>query len=100
MKTPVAFLLAVPLLSGCEGYRCAQGKVLDKVTGSPLDSVFCEVLTGRQAMYTDSTGRFDVCNTISGCVPKCKDITVRFSKNGYKTFSVENPEDSVIYMER
>lgn len=70
-------------------------------TNKALDSVYCEVLTGVQTMYTDSTGKFDLCNRISGCVPDCKDITIRFSKIGYKSISVDNPvDDAIIYLER
>lgn len=73
---------------------------MDKASGRPVDGVFCEVLTGNQTMYTDNTGRFDLCNPFGGCVPQCKDITIRFSKNGYKTLSLENPADSIVYMEK
>jgi hypothetical protein len=33
-------------LTSCEGYRCGNGQILDKATNKPLDSVFCEALTG------------------------------------------------------
>ena len=96
----LTFLIAI-FITSCEGYRCGTGMVLDKATNKPLDSVHCEVLTGVQAMYTDSTGKFDLCNRISGCVPDCLDLTIKFSKNGYKSFSITNPGDeSIIYMER
>ena len=101
---PTLILLTLPFaifITSCEGYRCGSGVVLDKTTNKPMDSVYCEVLTGVQTMYTDSTGKFDLCNRMSGCVPDCLDITIRFSKNGYKSFSINNPgDDSIIYMER
>ena len=93
-------LLLSFLITSCEGYRCGEGRVLDKTTSKPLDSVYCEVLTGVQKMYTDSAGKFHLCNRISGCVPQCKDITIRFSKTGYKTITLENPEEENIYLER
>lgn len=96
-------LLAIVLvyaLTSCEGYRCGNGTVLDKTTNKPLDSVFCEVMTGSKTMYTDSTGTFELCNPFGGCVPDCKDITIRFSKAGYKTVSTENPVEAVIFLER
>ena len=104
MKSILIILLTLTIaifITSCEGYRCGNGIVLDKTTNKPLDSVYCEVLTGVQTMYTDSTGKFDLCNPISGCVPDCKDITIRFSRNGYKSISVDNPvDDAIIYLER
>ena len=94
------FFIVITLLMSCEGHRCGVGTVLDKVTNAPLDSVLCEALTGTQKVYSNSGGKFEVCNRISGCVPKCKDITVRFSKSGYKTITLDNPEAENIYMER
>jgi hypothetical protein len=103
MKTVYLLVLSVIVsicaLTSCEGYRCGNGRALDKVTNKPLDSVFCEVLTGSKTMYTDSTGKFNLCNNFGGCAP-CKDITIQFSKTGYKTTSVENPVDAIIYLER
>ncbi len=95
-----ATIIAAFALAGCEGYRCGTGRVVDRLTNQPLDSVYCEVLTGVATKYTDTSGKFDLCNRISGCVPRCKDITIRFSKPGYKTVSVENPEQAVIYLDR
>lgn len=92
---------AVLFLQACEGYRCADGTVIDKTTDLPMDSVYIEVLTGSQTIYTDSSGKFDVCNQFGGCVPHCKDIMVRFSKNGYKTVTLNNPKaEDRVYMEK
>jgi hypothetical protein len=88
-------------LTSCEGYRCGTGRVVDSATNRALGNVFCEAITGRQTMFTDSSGKFSLCNTMSGCVPKCKDITIRFSRPGYKTLEVGNPPASaVIYLEK
>ena len=96
----ICFLLST-FFTGCEGYRCGTGQVVDKTTNKALDSVFCENLTGPQKIYTDRSGTFDLCNRISGCVPNCKDIRIRFSKNGYKTVTIENPEENVVvYLEQ
>src|SRR5689334_3471425 len=95
-----AAVLFTMLLTACEGFRCAKGIVLDKDTHRLLDSTYIEVLTADRIVYTDTSGAFDVCNRMGGCVPHCKDILVRFSKKGYKTMERENPEDSVFYMER
>jgi hypothetical protein len=99
-------LLLVPamfFLESCEGYRCADGSVRDKSTNLPLDSVLVEVITGSNAnaIYTDTTGKFNVCNGMGGCVPDCKDITVRFSKNGYKTSTLTNPgKETIVLLEK
>ena len=82
--------------TGCEGYRCGTGTVVDKITRFPLDSVYIEVLTGRKIMYTDSTGKFDVCNPMSGCIPDCRDISIRFSKAGYQSVTLENPAYEIV----
>ena len=86
------------LAAGCEGYRTATGTLRDAATGTPLDSVRVTVLTrsdDARVSYTDSTGFFDVQNRMSGCVPKCKEIRVEFSKAGYQSTVIENPDDTV-----
>jgi hypothetical protein len=45
---------AVFLFPGCEGYRSGEGIVKDKLTNLPLDSVYCDAVTGSNTMYTDS----------------------------------------------
>lgn len=94
------FISIFIFLESCEGYRCAEGTVVDKSTNHPLDSVLVEVKKGSQSMYTDTTGKFDVCNPFAGCVPKCKDIMVTFSKSGYKSIIIINPgRKEIVYME-
>ena len=87
----ISFLL---LVSGCEGYRQAVGTVVDYETYKPLDSVYCNVLTGGTPMYTDTTGKFNVQNPFGSCMP-CKDITVEFSKPGYRNYMVTNPKSEI-----
>jgi len=85
----------------CEGYSCAKGFVYDSSTKVPIDSVLCEAITGRAKAYTDSLGAYEVCNIMGGCVNGCKDITVRYSKKGYKTKEVTEPENaSKIYLDK
>ena len=94
-------LLLSTFFMACEGYRCATGRVVDKTTNKALEGVLCENLTGPQKIHTDSSGTFDLCNRISSCVPNCKDIQIRFSKSGYQTVTIENPEENVvIYLEK
>ena len=94
-------LLIILFFESCEGYRCADGTVLDRITNLPLDSVFVEVITAdSRAIYTDTTGKFDVCNKLGGCMP-CKDIMIRFSKDDYESVTLTNPEkNAVVKMEK
>lgn len=103
MRRVIQFFLIVAgcIIQSCEGYRFATGKVVDAATNLPLDSVLVEVTTGIQTAYTDSTGIFDVHNKMGGCVFGCKDITVRFSKNNFRTITLSNPgHDVLVLMER
>jgi hypothetical protein len=95
-------LLILLSFESCEGNRCAEGTVFDKTTNLPLDGVLVEVITTEsKAAYTDTSGKFDVCNKMGGCVPNCKDIMIRFSKNNYQTITLTNPEkDANVMMER
>jgi len=93
--------MSLCLVYSCEGYRCAEGTICDSETNQPIDSVKCEVLSGKTIQFSDSNGKYSVCNNFGGCVPKCKDIEVSFSKTGYKTKTVTNPKTgSVIYLDR
>jgi hypothetical protein len=99
LTSPLLALLIMVCFESCEGYSCADGTIVDKLTNLPLDSVLVEVATADfRAVYTDTTGKFDVCNRMGGCVPNCKDITVRFSKNNYKTLTLTNPGTATIVM--
>lgn len=93
----LGFLLA---FTSCEGFRMAYGQVLNPANHLPIDSVKCEVLTGAQIAFTDSNGRFRVQNPFGGCVPKCKDITIKLSKEGYKSLTLTNPADTVFFLEK
>ncbi|MGC4232172.1 MAG: hypothetical protein QM594_04270 [Niabella sp.] len=102
LVSPLLALLLLLCLESCEGYKCADGTVIDKATNLPLDSVLVEVVTaGSRTIYTDTSGKFDVCNRMGGCVPNCKDIMVKFSKNNYKTVTLTNPEkDAIVIMDK
>lgn len=95
------FVATIPIM-GCEGYSCAKGTVKDKATELPLDSVQVKVITNDNAIkYTDADGKYDVCNGFGGCVPKCRDIMVEFSKTGYKTITTDQSNSSgTIYLEK
>ena len=72
---------------------------MDLHTEQPIDSVLCQIDSVRFA-YTDSLGQYEVCGRFGGCVPDCQDILVIYSKKGYKTLSLLNPEASVIRLEK
>lgn len=93
--------LSLPILSGCEGYRCGNGIIKDALTGQAIDSVLVNAISAKKTMYSDSSGRFRICNHLGGCITKCKDIMIEFSKDGYKTITLQNPDDSVeVLLER
>lgn len=92
-------------LAGCEGHLCGDGIIYDAETKIPLDSVRCEVLTACDPNetlnpYSDSTGRYHVCNCFGGCVPKCPDIRIEYSKPGYTTKVLVNPGWDPVYLEK
>jgi hypothetical protein len=83
----------------CEGYTCNHGVVVDSNTLKPIDSVYC-VSNGGNKVYTDSLGRYEeICSPFAGCMPKCSELVVEFSKEGYKTQNEANKFDT-IYLER
>jgi hypothetical protein len=97
----IIFLLLLFTQTSCEGYRCAKGIILDKTTSLPLDSVLVKVKSGKQKMFSDTSGNFRVCNQFGGCVFGCEDIIVEFSKKGYKTILLKNEECiGTLYLEK
>ena len=104
MKTLIYLFLLTCVFASCEGYTCTDGIVKDKNTNLPLDSVLCMDLNAKYklGMYTDSTGKFDLCGNFGGCGRNgCPDINVEFSKAGYKTISIVNPgSNTTIFMEK
>jgi hypothetical protein len=67
LTVPLSLSLALLFLESCEGYRCADGIVMDKLTGRPLDSILIEVVTASKHIYTDTSGKFGACNKMAGC---------------------------------
>ena len=104
MKRMVLIFIATLFLSfiySCEGERCAKGTICDATTNQLIDSVKCEVERGMVIQFSDSIGQYFICNRFGGCVPKCPDIEVTFSKVGYQTITITNPKvGSIIYLER
>ena len=50
--------------------------------------------------FSDSMGKYNVCGEWGHCYPHCPDITVQFSKIGYETQNVTNPDQSDIYLKK
>jgi len=99
LKCLILILGLTFLLTSCEGYRCADGTIYDSVTKEPIDSVQC-TLTNGFVQYSDSLGKYSICNPFGGCVPDCPDIIVEFSKIGYQTKIVTNPNKSDIFLDK
>ncbi|MFT5858901.1 MAG: hypothetical protein ACI865_000995 [Flavobacteriaceae bacterium] len=78
----------------CEGFRVAEGTVVDASSDEPLDSVLIEVLSGWHQGYTDSSGYFSVQNEPAICSGECPNIEVKFSKDGYTSLILTNEECS------
>jgi hypothetical protein len=90
------------IFNSCEGFRCAEGTIYDIDTRIPIDSVKCIVIGSHpdNVQFSDSIGKYNVCGNWGHCYPHCPDITVQFSKMGYETKIVTNPDKSDIYLKR
>jgi hypothetical protein len=95
--TLICFVVLV-FISGCEGVKCGIGTVYDSNTKIPLDSVSC-VSNGEERIYTDSTGRFNLCGPFGGCLNGCPKVEIDFSKKGYRSQKVTT-DFTRIYLER
>ena len=92
-------ILGFLVLIGCEGERCGQGIVYDSKTKVPLDSVLC-TSNGSDKIYTDSIDKYYLCGPFGGCIGGCPDVEIEFSKSGYKSQKVTNPNKSDIFLEK
>jgi hypothetical protein len=86
------------LFISCEGMRIPEGTVLDKSTGKALDSVRCTVIETGENLLTDSTGKFYLEGPFGSCMRECKEVSVQFSKEGYQTLLLINPEQDFVYL--
>ena len=92
---PILFLCLV----SCEGYRCAVGTIYDKYIQIPIENVKYRILESEQEYYSDSVGRYSICGKFGPVIPK-PDIGIEFSKDGYSTIVIKNPNNANIYLER
>jgi len=101
LKNLIVILGLILFLGSCEGYRCADGIIYDAATKEPIDSVKCTVISAdKYVEYSDSLGKYSVCNHFGGCVPDCPDIIIEFSKIGYQTRTITNPNKSDIFLDK
>lgn len=97
MRT-IILIIAI-LLVGCEGERIGEGIVYDAQTNQPLDSVVYKRVDSDYIFYTDSTGHYLITGPFGSCqFGGCPDYTASFTKPGYKTKNLGNP-DGNIYLE-
>jgi len=96
---PIKFLLAsltLLLITSCECRRNAKGIIMDEATQLPIDSVRVEALTiTLYDVYSDSSGNYSIGTSMTGSVGGCPDYNVSFSKEGYQTQVLVNPNGNV-----
>jgi hypothetical protein len=98
-KVFVVFIFGT-VSTACEGVNTANGIVRENATNKPLDSVLCKVIETGQEYYTDSAGNYIADGPFGSCIGECKDMTVEFSKSGYKSQKLVNPGKKTIYLEK
>lgn len=84
------------LLLSCECTRTGEGVVLDETTHLPIDSVLVKGIDKvYNEIYTDSTGSYFMTTGMTGAVGGCPDIKISFSKVGYHSQILVNPNGNV-----
>ena len=86
--------------SSCEGDIYAEGIIYDSSTKEPIDSVKCVITPKGEIQFSDKFGKYSVSTGLVGCVPRCPDVDVEFSKPEYKTKIVTNPGKSDIFLDK
>jgi hypothetical protein len=99
MKIKLLIFGLLFILSSCEGENGGDGFVFDQNTGIALDSVMYKCIETEKIKYTDSLGSWEMYGPFGGCMPDCPDFHVEFSKEGYETITIKNP-DNDIYLEQ
>ena len=93
----LTFIISLCLMS-CEGARCAVGTVYDKFTRAPIENVKYRVLETGQENYSDSLGKYSACGKFGALIPKKPNINIEFSKEGYNTVIITNP-NNIVYLD-
>lgn len=86
----LAFLLGLSILNSCgDCYQEINGVIVDKDTNMPIDSVFIQDNKKEfNNVYSDKEGLFEL-HGVSGGLFKCPPMTVKISKIGYDTISLD-----------
>lgn len=82
-------------LLSCEGEKGGKGMVFEKNTDILLDSVMYKCIETGEIKHTDSLGNWEIYGPFGGCVSECPDFSVEFSKTGYVTKKMDNPDGNV-----
>ena len=90
--------LVFALLS-CEGERGGDGIVFESDTAIVLDSVMYKCIETGEIKYTDLLGAWEMYGPFGSCARECPDFRVEFSKTGYVTKKITNP-DGNIYLDK
>jgi len=98
-------LLSLVFFAACESHIEIKVVVLDQVSLRPIDSVFVDVVAGKNGDftksgtegYTDSLGRMESSMMI-GCSGGCYDYKITYSKEGYRSITEENTLRDTIYL--
>jgi len=99
-------LLSVIVFVSCESQRHINLVVLNKVTNTPIDSVFVKVAAGKgedftksgDKGYTNIAGKYETYIMI-GCSGGCYDIKIIYKKEGFKTVETMNQIEDTVYLE-
>jgi hypothetical protein len=99
LKAQLLCLLSV-ILMACEGMKNANGVVLEYPSKIPIEGVLCTVIETGEVTFTDTKGNYVAEGPFGSCMFNCKDMTIQFSKNGYSTIRILNPENPIIYLKK
>jgi hypothetical protein len=100
MKAIILLSIMTFLLISCDGNRSGSGIIRDKVTSQPIDKVkYFSLHDDQSVSFTDVKGEYYVYGPIGGCTPNCIDFDAEYSKAGYKTLIIRNP-DGDIFLEK
>lgn len=90
----IYYTLIFTLLS-CEGEKGGKGLIFEKDTDILLDSVMYKCIETSEIKYTDSLGNWEMYGSFGSRVRDCPDFSVEFSKTGYVTKKVSNPDGNI-----
>lgn len=94
-------LCSICITSCGDCYQHISGRILDKNTKKPIDSVYISNVGNGYGEYSDSTGKFEITAT-SGGLFGCPAMKVAFNKDGYNLLSeeIDNAGVKTIFLEK